>query len=170
MQSLALDVKPMRDDGARLEIAEEDDELLRAAEELGVDLSPDRLRSTPRDPDVQEVEAGVEEIDLEGELHVAADEQLTEVVVDGSDDNDDDAAPLGAVEFDLEPAEWHSALEFLSLPADSDAHQLLTHDGGGRCVMRDQRKRIGAIQIEPAVSDEEWAAMDTTPREDVVDQ
>ena len=45
MQSLALDVKPMRDDGARLEIAEEDDELLRAAEELGVDLSPERLRS-----------------------------------------------------------------------------------------------------------------------------
>ena len=82
MQSLALDVKPMRDDGARLEIAEEDDELLRAAEELGVDLSPERLRSTPRDPDVQEVEAGVEELDLEGELHVAADEQLTEVVVD----------------------------------------------------------------------------------------
>jgi hypothetical protein len=37
---------------------------------------------------------------------VAADEQLTEVVVDDSDDIDeDDAAPLGAVEFDLEPAE-----------------------------------------------------------------
>ena len=78
MQSLALDVKPMRDDGARLEVTEEDDELLRAAEELGVDLSPDRLRATPRDPDVQEVEAGVEEIDIEGELHVAADEQLSE--------------------------------------------------------------------------------------------
>jgi DNA-directed RNA polymerase subunit beta len=105
MQSLALDVKPMRDDGARLEIAEEDDELLRAAEELGVDLSPERLRSTPRDPDVQEVEAGVEEIDLEGDLHVAADEQLTEVVVDDTEEEEDDAAPLGAVEFDLEPAE-----------------------------------------------------------------
>ncbi len=105
MQSLALDVKPMRDDGARLEIAEEDDELLRAAEELGVDLSPERLRSTPRDPDVQEVETGVEEIDIEGELHVAADEQLTEIVVGGTDEEEDDAAPLGAVEFDLEPAE-----------------------------------------------------------------
>jgi DNA-directed RNA polymerase subunit beta len=105
MQSLALDVKPMRDDGARLEIAEEDDELLRAAEELGVDLSPERLRSTPRDPDVQEVEAGVEEIDLDGDLHVAADEQLTEVVVDDTEEEQDDAAPLGAVEFDLEPAE-----------------------------------------------------------------
>ena len=46
MQSLALDVKPMREDGRGIEIAEEDDELLRAAEELGVDLSPDRLRAT----------------------------------------------------------------------------------------------------------------------------
>jgi hypothetical protein len=54
---------------------------------------------------VQEVETGVEELDIEGELHVAADEQLTEVVVDGADDDEDDAAPLGAVEFDLEPAE-----------------------------------------------------------------
>ena len=107
MQSLALDVKPMRDDGARLEVAEEDDELLRAAEELGVDLSPERLRSTPRDPDVQEVEEGVEEIDLEGELHVAADEQLTEVVADDTDDDDeDDDAPRWAPSsFDLEPAE-----------------------------------------------------------------
>jgi DNA-directed RNA polymerase subunit beta len=100
MQSLALDVKPMRDDGARLEVTEEDDELLRAAEELGVDLSPDRLRATPRDPDVQEVETGVEEIDLEGELHVAADEQLSELDV-----AEDDAAPLGAIDFDLDPAE-----------------------------------------------------------------
>ena len=99
MQSLALDVKPMRDDGARLEVTEEDDELLRAAEELGVDLSPDRLRATPRDPDVQEVEAGVEEIDIEGELHVAADEQLSELEV-----TEDDAAPLGAIDFDLDPA------------------------------------------------------------------
>ena len=121
MQSLALDVKPMRDDGARLEIAEEDDELLRAAEELGVDLSPERLRSTPRDPDVQEVEAGVEEIDLEGELHVAADEQLTEV--DRRDDADPTTTrttptPLGAV--DVRPGDrprrWRSRSDGL------DAH------------------------------------------------
>ena len=50
MQSLALDVKPMREDGRGIETTEEDDELLRAAEELGVDLSADRIRATAREP------------------------------------------------------------------------------------------------------------------------
>jgi DNA-directed RNA polymerase subunit beta len=86
MQSLALDVKPMRDDGRGLDVSEDDDELLRAAEELGVDLSPDRLRATPRVPDAQEAEEGAEAIDLEGELTVPVDEQLSEVVEPGGGD------------------------------------------------------------------------------------
>ena len=40
MQSLALDVHVQSDDGREVEVREEDDELLRAAEELGIDLSP----------------------------------------------------------------------------------------------------------------------------------
>ena len=80
MQSLALDVKPMREDGPGMEIAEEDDELLRAAEELGVDLSPERLRVHAARPGrAGGGDRASTEIDLEGELHVAADEQLTEV-------------------------------------------------------------------------------------------
>ncbi len=39
MQSLALDVNVVSDDGVRGDAAEEEDDLLRAAEELGIDLS-----------------------------------------------------------------------------------------------------------------------------------
>jgi DNA-directed RNA polymerase subunit beta len=44
MQSLALDVQVISEDGGEVEVREEDDELLRAAEELGIDLSPGTLR------------------------------------------------------------------------------------------------------------------------------
>ena len=40
MQSLSLDVHVLSDEGREVEVREEDDELLRAAEELGIDLSP----------------------------------------------------------------------------------------------------------------------------------
>src|SRR5258706_581501 len=40
MQSLALDVHVLSDEGREVEVREEEDELLRAAEELGIDLSP----------------------------------------------------------------------------------------------------------------------------------
>jgi hypothetical protein len=43
MQSLALDVHVLSEEGAHVEVREEDDELLRAAEELGIDLSPGSL-------------------------------------------------------------------------------------------------------------------------------
>jgi DNA-directed RNA polymerase subunit beta len=39
MQSLALDVNVVSEEGNRAEVGEEDDDLLRAAEELGIDLS-----------------------------------------------------------------------------------------------------------------------------------
>ena len=45
MQSLALDVNVLSDEGTTVEVREEDDELLRAAEELGIDLSPGSLRA-----------------------------------------------------------------------------------------------------------------------------
>ena len=45
MQSLALDVQVISEDGGEVEVREEDDELLRAAEELGIDLSPGSLRA-----------------------------------------------------------------------------------------------------------------------------
>jgi DNA-directed RNA polymerase subunit beta len=79
MQSLALDVHVLSDEGREVEVREEDDELLRAAEELGIDLSPGSLRATARQPTAEEVEEGAESEDGGGELLVAADEELGDV-------------------------------------------------------------------------------------------
>jgi DNA-directed RNA polymerase subunit beta len=48
MQSLALDVQVLSEGGGEVEVREEEDELLRAAEELGIDLSPGSLRGAAR--------------------------------------------------------------------------------------------------------------------------
>jgi DNA-directed RNA polymerase subunit beta len=76
MQSLALDVHVLSDEGKEVEVREEDDELLRAAEELGIDLTPGSLRTTPRQPTAEEVEEGQERVDQDGDLKVPADEAL----------------------------------------------------------------------------------------------
>jgi hypothetical protein len=62
-------------------VREEDDELLRAAEELGIDLSPGSLRAAARPADAQEVEEGQERVDETGELVLPADETLADVEV-----------------------------------------------------------------------------------------
>jgi DNA-directed RNA polymerase subunit beta len=76
MQSLALDVHVLSDEGKEVEVREEDDELLRAAEELGIDLTPGSLRAAARQPTAEEVEEGQERVDQDGELKVPADEAL----------------------------------------------------------------------------------------------
>jgi len=76
MQSLALDVHVQSDDGREVEVREEEDELLRAAEELGIDLSPGSLRAVGREPTAEEAEEGQERVDQDGELAVPADETL----------------------------------------------------------------------------------------------
>jgi DNA-directed RNA polymerase subunit beta len=79
MQSLALDVNVISEEGAEVEVREEDDELLRAAEELGIDLSPGSLRAAARQPTAEEAEEGQERVDTDGELTLPADEQLGDV-------------------------------------------------------------------------------------------
>ncbi|HWG55168.1 MAG TPA: hypothetical protein VNT58_01470, partial [Gaiellaceae bacterium] len=79
MQSLALDVHVLSDEGREVEVREEDDELLRAAEELGIDLSPGSLRAAARQPTAEEVEQGQDRIDQDGELAIAADEELDDL-------------------------------------------------------------------------------------------
>jgi len=79
MQSLALDVQVLSDEGREVEVREEDDELLRAAEELGIDLSPGSLRAAARQPTAEEVEEGGEAADEGGELALAADEELADI-------------------------------------------------------------------------------------------
>ena len=66
MQSLALDVNVVSEEGERAEMREEDDDLLRAAEELGIDLSGVRA------PDGSVDEAVAEEAETAG----ASDEGL----------------------------------------------------------------------------------------------
>ena len=68
MQSLALDVNVLSDEGTTVEVREEDDELLRAAEELGIDLSPGSLRAAARQPTAEEAE---EQIGPLGEADLA---------------------------------------------------------------------------------------------------
>ncbi len=52
MQSLALDIQVMSEEGGPLEVAEEEDDLLRAAEELGIDLTA-RYRAEERAAEAQ---------------------------------------------------------------------------------------------------------------------
>ncbi len=79
MQSLALDVHVLSDEGREVEVREEDDELLRAAEELGIDLSPGSLRAAARQPTAEELEEGADRQDSDGELVLAADEDLDDL-------------------------------------------------------------------------------------------
>ncbi len=106
MQSLALDVHVLSEEGGEVEVREEDDELLRAAEELGIDLSPGSLRAAARQPTAEEVEEGQERVDQDGELALPADEQLgdlDEVEVSTADQEEEEAeAQLGPLaEVDL---------------------------------------------------------------------
>jgi DNA-directed RNA polymerase subunit beta len=93
MQSLALDVSVISEDGGEVEVREEDDELLRAAEELGIDLSPGSLRATAHVATGEELEEGIDALDNEtdGDLLLPADETLADI----TDDEDADA-PVGA--------------------------------------------------------------------------
>ncbi|MBC7293956.1 MAG: DNA-directed RNA polymerase subunit beta, partial [Thermoleophilia bacterium] len=52
MQSLALDIQVISEEGEAMEVAEEDDDLVRAAEELGIDLSA-RQRAEERAAEAQ---------------------------------------------------------------------------------------------------------------------
>src|SRR3712207_2516113 len=85
MQSLALDVDVLSEEGGAVEVREEDDELLRAAEELGIDLSPGSLRAAARPPTAEEVEEGAEAMEEAGETQLPSDEALVDV---GEDDPD----------------------------------------------------------------------------------
>jgi DNA-directed RNA polymerase subunit beta len=79
MQSLSLDVNVVSEEGADIEIREEEDDLLRAAEELGIDLSgvraTDKDGKQPKDTPADEAEeAEVTDDDLAKE---GAEEETT---------------------------------------------------------------------------------------------
>ncbi len=99
MQSLALDVAVISEDGGQVEVREEDDELLRAAEELGIDLSPGSLRAAATPPTAQEADEGADRVDADGEFVLPTDETLVDVdsiEVDGP--ADEEVEPVGAAD------------------------------------------------------------------------
>jgi DNA-directed RNA polymerase subunit beta len=81
-------------------VREEDDELLRAAEELGIDLSPGSLRAAARQPTAQEVDEGQERVDADGELALPTDESLVDLdaIELNGDGDEEDAEPVGAAD------------------------------------------------------------------------
>jgi DNA-directed RNA polymerase subunit beta len=106
MQSLALDVNVLSDEGTTVEVREEDDELLRAAEELGIDLSPGSLRAAARQPTAEEAEEGQDRIDQDGEMALPNDEELGDLdevaVADEDEDEDEEPAPVDLADVELE--------------------------------------------------------------------
>jgi DNA-directed RNA polymerase subunit beta len=103
MQSLALDVNVLSDEGTTVEVREEDDELLRAAEELGIDLSPGSLRAAARQPTAEEVEEGQERVDQDGEMALPNDEELGDLSdVEVTDGEETEAPALAEGELELE--------------------------------------------------------------------
>jgi len=98
MQSLALDVQVLSEEGGEVEVREEEDELLRAAEELGIDLSPGSLRAAARQPTAEELEEGQDRVDETGELALPADEDLGDLTVDDEEEDlevgDEDGEPV----------------------------------------------------------------------------
>jgi DNA-directed RNA polymerase subunit beta len=109
IQSLALDIRVRTSEGAVLEVTEEQDELVRAAEELGIELAPVAARATPELPTVQDTEEGNDQVDPDGIFKVAADEQTVDLdaelagvsggdtAADGEDAAEDPFADIGEI-------------------------------------------------------------------------
>jgi DNA-directed RNA polymerase subunit beta len=96
MQSLALDVNVVSEEGQRAEMRDEDDDLLRAAEELGIDLSG--VRATDGEAADEEAE-GIDDTDA-GEP-----EEIEDPVVEADDAEIDLDADIDIPEGDLEAVE-----------------------------------------------------------------
>ncbi|HYH89188.1 MAG TPA: hypothetical protein VEX67_08140, partial [Solirubrobacteraceae bacterium] len=77
MQSLALDVNVVSEEGTRAEMGDEDDDLLRAAEELGIDLSGVRATDGQVSDEKEEEAAAVvdedEEVQIDEDAPIDAD-------------------------------------------------------------------------------------------------
>jgi DNA-directed RNA polymerase subunit beta len=95
MQSLALDVNVVSEEGQRAEMADEDDDLLRAAEELGIDLSG--VRQTDGQAADEAVE-GEDDTDAADEAEQEPEEPEVDL------DADIDIGDLEEIPADEEPA------------------------------------------------------------------
>jgi DNA-directed RNA polymerase subunit beta len=96
MQSLALDVNVVSEEGQRAEMRDEDDDLLRAAEELGIDLSGVRAVDDEEEPQEQSDAEVEDEAGEEGELEV--EDAAIDLEAAGDGDLDIDLESLDADE------------------------------------------------------------------------
>jgi DNA-directed RNA polymerase subunit beta len=111
MQSLALDVNVVSEEGQRAEMRDEDDDLLRAAEELGIDLSGVRAGGADAESDDEataevdeEEEADEAEVeDSEGEPGAEAEAEPDDLEIDA--DAEIDMGDLEIPDEDTEEAE-----------------------------------------------------------------
>ncbi len=110
MQSLALDVNVVSEEGERAEMREEDDDLLRAAEELGIDLSGVRATDGAAADEATEhegetVEASEEEAEVEDPDLEPGEELEAEDFASDGDPMIDEDVPAGEAEGVLEEDE-----------------------------------------------------------------
>jgi DNA-directed RNA polymerase subunit beta len=106
MQSLALDVNVVSEEGQRAEMRDEDDDLLRAAEELGIDLSGVRAGDgAPADDEATAEVDEDEETDTDTDDDTDAEPEEIEIAPDGEADIDVGDIDIPEVEDDTEEAE-----------------------------------------------------------------
>ncbi len=110
MQSLALDVNVVSEEGERAEMREEDDDLLRAAEELGIDLSGVRATDGAAADETAEhegetVEASEEEVEVEDPDLEPGEDLVEEDFASQADPMIDEDVPAGEAEGVLEEDE-----------------------------------------------------------------
>ena len=96
MQSLALDVNVVSEEGTRAEMGDEDDDLLRAAEELGIDLSGVRAGAENPGEAAVEVENAPEAVAAGIAGGGAADESEALIVDEGDEGTTGDPAATDA--------------------------------------------------------------------------
>jgi DNA-directed RNA polymerase subunit beta len=103
MQSLALDVNVVSEEGERAELRDEDDDLLRAAEELGIDLAGVRGPAGDGAEEETESEEALEEGEAQpnGAGGEAVAEDGGEAADGGGDPLDDEVALDGVQDLDL---------------------------------------------------------------------
>ncbi|HWF73074.1 MAG TPA: hypothetical protein VG186_07005, partial [Solirubrobacteraceae bacterium] len=95
MQSLALDVNVVSEEGERAEMREEDDDLLRAAEELGIDLSGVRSSDPAAADESIEDEGETAEATVDPDLE-SGEELAAGDFGDGDGDGDGDDSMIDA--------------------------------------------------------------------------
>ncbi len=117
MQSLALDVNVVSEEGQRTEMRDEDDDLLRAAEELGIDLSG--VRAPANGAAADEALEGEDATDAAGATDVAETsdgdpdpevEAKDQVKDEAEDEVKDEAQPVGEEDIALDGLEVEGLL------------------------------------------------------------